>query len=159
MTPSSKCLDLIKRFEGCRLKAYPDPASPRAADPSNPALSGSPWTIGYGHTGPDVYEGLVISPEEASRLLQERVSALGGMLVRLFPMGLTQGQLDALTSFCYNVGMAAFRGSTLVRLLNGKPEDRLQRAADELLKWDKAGGREIAGLKARRQAERELFLS
>lgn len=155
MKPSQACLDLIKHFEGCSLIAYPDPASPRART-GNKALSGTPWTIGYGTTGAFVHEGLVISPGEASRLLQNRIDTIGALVVRCVPIGLSQGQLDALTSLCYNIGQQAFRGSTLLRLIN---ERKLAEAANELLKWNHAGGKVMPGLTLRREAERALFTS
>lgn len=185
MIPSPRCLSLIMEFEGCSLRAYPDPVSPlakairsRESDPKKSieeggtgvipldrtlygepwaiGLSGSPWTIGYGHTGPEVREGMVISPAEASRLLYNRVQAIGGLVLKALVRDPSQGQLDALTSLCYNIGQGAFRGSILLRLLN---EKRPLEAANEFCKWDKAGGQLNPGLQRRREAEKQLFLS
>ena len=71
-------LQLIKSWEGCRLCAYPDPAS-----------GGAPWTIGYGHTGPEVHQGLAISQQQAEAWLAEDIAtaaaAVDRLLVSLLP--------------------------------------------------------------------------
>ena len=74
----------------------------------------------------------------------------------LVTVPLTQGQYDALSCFIFNIGAKKFRGSTLLRKLN---DGDYKGAADELLRWTKAGGRELSGLVKRRKAERSLFLS
>ncbi|MNQ87056.1 Lysozyme RrrD [compost metagenome] len=68
----------------------------------------------------------------------------------------TQEQFDALVSFTYNLGINALKGSTLLRKLNSGDYEG---AADEFLKWNKAGGKILSGLTRRREAERMLFLS
>lgn len=146
MEPSSACFDLIKRFEGCKLTAYQDP--------------GGTWTIGYGHTGLEVKDGMSITQPWAEWYLKQDVKKAASSVYSLtIPLELTQGQLDALVSFVYNLGAGAFESSTLRRLLlNGSPE----LAADEFLKWVhmKEGDDEVVaqGLLDRRRAERALFL-
>lgn len=136
--------ELIKKFEGCRLKAYPDPGT-----------GGDPWTIGWGHTGPDVFPGLTITQAQADSLFEKdikpRVKSVKEMIKREY----TDDQLCALLSFAYNCGTVALQKSTLLRYFNeGKTLD----AADQFLLWNRAGGRILSGLTKRRQAERELFL-
>lgn len=113
------------------------------------------WTIGYGDTE-NVTPGLVISLAEADQRLLRRVERdfLPGVLAALTRTP-AQCQLDATVSLAYNVGVAAFRGSTLVRMFN---DGDTQGAADQFPRWDKAGGQSIKGLRRRRAAERALFL-
>lgn len=133
---------LIQSFEQCRLTAYRD--------------GGGVLTIGWGHTGPDVKEGLVWTQEEADLWLDiDAHEAL--QAVNSAGLGqLTQNEFDALVCFTFNVGVVAATQSTLFRLLRA---GRLGSAAAEFVKWDHDNGKEIAGLKRRREAERELFLA
>ena len=86
---------LLKTWEGCRLSAYPDPAS-----------GGAPWTIGYGNTGPDVVPGLTITQQQADALLQKDVGHVASAVERLLPgVAPLPRQRDALISFCFNVGV------------------------------------------------------
>lgn len=130
--------------EGVRLKAYPDPGT-----------GGDPWTIGVGHTG-GVQPGDVITHEEAMAFLADDVQSAEKCVTRCVKVAITQAQFDALVSFVFNVGCGAFSGSTLLKKLNAEDEEG---AANEFLKWDKAGGRVMAGLAKRREAEREMFLA
>jgi len=138
-------IDLIKQSEGCRLTAYPDPAT-----------GGDPWTIGYGHTGSDVHPGKVITQAEADRLLDEDFDLFERGVKRLVTVELTQGQFDALVCFSFNVGLGALQQSTLLKMINAGDFDG---AAKQFLRWDKAAGKVMAGLTKRRQAESELFLA
>ena len=100
---------LLKTWEGCRLSAYPDPAS-----------GGAPWTIGYGHTGPDVVPGRTITQQQADAFLQTDVADAACALERLLPgVSLLPRQRDALISFCFNVGVGALETSTLRKRLTG----------------------------------------
>lgn len=144
MTPSKQCLELIKLFEGCRLKSYLD------ARPTDKR-----WTVGFGATGSNIGPETVWTQAQADQDLMNRVEAIGRIVTFKVQPLLTQNQLDALCCFVYNVGTGAFGGSSLLRCLNGREFDK---AADELLKWDKAGGVVLKGLTQRRQAERALFL-
>ena len=139
---SQKGLDLIKKYEGLKLKAYLCPANV--------------WTIGYGSTGPHVKEGMTITEEEAEQLLKDDVLRFEDCINDGINVELTQDQFDALVSFAFNVGCKAFMGSTLRKLIN---EGNKTAAAQQLLRWDKAGGKVLAGLARRRADERALFLS
>ena len=97
MEISAAGLDLLKRFEGCRLEAYPDPGS-----------GGAPWTIGYGHTGAEVVPGLVITQAQAEAWLRADLAQSQRALETLLAgVVLNQGQWEALLSFCFNVGAGA----------------------------------------------------
>lgn len=137
-------IPLIKRFEGCRLKAYPDPGT-----------GGAPWTIGYGHTGPDVHPGLCISQEQADALLAQDYTVHESAVRRLVKAPLTENQLGALTSLVFNIGAHNFATSTLLRLLS---QHLYNEAAEQFEKWTRAAGRVLPGLVTRRQAEKALFL-
>ena len=145
MRVSEAGMRLIKESEGCVLKAYPDPAT-----------GGEPWTIGYGHTGADVRPGKVIDQAEADRLLDEDVDLFERGVNRLVNVDLTQGQFDALVCFAFNLGLGALQQSTLLKLLNAGDYEG---AAKQFGRWNRASGREMAGLTKRRQAESELFLT
>lgn len=137
-------IDLIKSCEGCRLEAYPDPGT-----------GGDPWTIGYGHTG-GIDKGMTITQEQADEFLVSDIAIVAGGVDNLVTFDLTPNQFAAIVCFAYNVGLDNLAKSTLLRCVNaGHPQD----AAQEFLKWDRAAGIVMAGLTARRQAERQLFLS
>lgn len=142
MRTSDAGLALIQEFEGCRLTVYRD--------------SVGVLTIGYGHTGKDVRSGLHISQDEASALLRIDVRSAEDDIHTQIQAPLTQPQFDALVSFVFNLGGGNLHKSTLRKLLNAGD---YRAAADEFLKWDRAGGKKLAGLTRRREAERALFLS
>lgn len=143
MKPSDACKSIIRNFEGIRTRAYKCPAG---------VLS-----IGYGHTGPDVTEGMTISEGQAELLLDEDLGKVARQVeYALDGAPVNQNQLDALCAFVYNIGAGAFGLSTLLKLIK---RGEMKKAADEFLKWNKAGGRELKGLTRRRQAERRLFLA
>ncbi|MNL10554.1 Lysozyme RrrD [compost metagenome] len=131
----------IKTAEGLRLTAYKD--------------GGGVWTIGYGHTGADVREGLTIPLSEAERLLTRDLRVAENHVNGAVKVKLTQNQFDALVSFVYNVGGEAFRSSTMLKKLN--TGDYLG-AADQFPRWNKDNGKVVDGLTNRRREERELFL-
>lgn len=133
---------LVQEFEGCRLDAYRCPA-------------GVP-TIGYGATGPDIRMGMVWTQEQADARLVEDLARFADGVERLVEVDLSDNQFAAIVSFAFNVGLGAFRDSTLLRKLNAG--DYLG-AADQLPRWNKGGGRVLPGLTRRRAAERDLFLS
>jgi lysozyme len=137
-------MDLAKQFEGCELKAYPDPA--RGWDLP---------TIGYGCTGPDITRDTVWTQAQADAELEQRMTGFGESVDRLVKVPITDEQKGALADFAYNLGPVALQNSTLLRLLNG---GNAQGAADEFKKWVKAGGVTLPGLVKRRDAERALFL-
>jgi GH24 family phage-related lysozyme (muramidase) len=133
---------LLKTWEGCRLSAYPDPAS-----------GGAPWTIGYGHTGPDVVPGLTITQQQADAFLRKDVADAASAVERLLPgVSLLPRQRDALISFCFNVGVGALETSTLrKRLLAGESTALVLK--EELPRWCKGPHGPVEGLKKRRAAE------
>jgi GH24 family phage-related lysozyme (muramidase) len=133
---------LLKTWEGCRLCAYPDPAS-----------GGAPWTIGYGHTGAEVVEGLTITQEQAEAWLNKDVAEAAVAVGQLLSgVTLTARQRDALISFCFNVGGGALERSTLRKcLLAG--ESPAVVIAQELPRWHKGPNGPLEGLKRRRAAE------
>ena len=134
---------LTEAFEGVRLDAYPDPAS-----------GGDPWTIGYGHTGPDVTPGLSINIDQADALLVRDIATSEAAVISAVSGRLTQHQFDALVDFAFNVGTDAFRSSTLLRMVNLAD----YAAADlEFAKWIRAAGKVFPGLVKRRAAEARWF--
>ncbi|WNJ77764.1 lysozyme [Cedecea neteri] len=146
MQISDKGIALIKQFEGCCLTAYQD--------------SVGVWTIGYGWTNPvdgkQVKAGMTITQEVAERLLKTGLVSYENDVSKLVKVKLTQGQFDALVSFTYNLGARSLSTSTLLKKLNAGD---YRGAADEFPRWNKAGGKVLAGLTRRREAERSLFLS
>ena len=134
-------LEIIRDFEGLRLRAYPD-------------LTGI-LTIAWGHTGPDVYEGQVITQDEAEDLLDADVLKVEQNIKLVVKVPLNEYQSAALISFTFNLGIGNLKKSTLLKKLNNKDYNG---AADEFLRWNKAGGKVYEGLTRRRTAERKLFL-
>ena len=137
----NKAVELVKGFEGFSQKAYLCPA-------------GVP-TIGYGHTG-NIRPTDTITQTEAEALLKKDLEQFEAGVKKVVKVPLNENQLAALTSFAYNVGLGAFNNSTLVKQLN---EGRYDLAADQLLRWTKAAGKELKGLVRRRAAERAVFLT
>lgn len=154
---------ICHHYEQLRLEAYPDPGSPRAKAMRAgrpPAeyrrLSGAPWTIGYGDTGPDVVEGLVITEQEANKRFARRMAIEFEPAVRAaVNVPLNQRQFDALASIFYNAGVGALSASTLMRMLN---LGDFAGAAAQFPRWNKSGGQVMKGLQRRREAERLVFL-
>ena len=137
---NKETIDLVKKFEGCRLTAYIDPVGI--------------WTIGYGHTA-GVTPGMTITQEIADDMLNEDLELFASGVKKVVNVPINEYQLGALTSFSYNVGLGNLRGSTLLKKLNARDYNG---AADEFRKWNKAGGKVMNGLIRRREAERDLFL-
>jgi lysozyme len=137
-------MKLIKSFEGLKLRAYPDPAS-----------GGAPWTIGFGTTK-DVLPGMIITRAQAEALLRRDLSRIEREVNRLVKVEINQNMFDALVSFAHNLGIGSLKRSTLLKKLN---QGDLRGAADQLLRWNRARGRTMAGLTRRREAERDLFLA
>lgn len=143
MLISRNGIELIKRFEGCKLTAYKCPAGK--------------LTIGYGHTGDDVTEGLTISQEDANDLLFDDVLCFENGVNNLVKgLDLSQGMFDALVCFAYNVGLTNLKKSTLLKLLK---DGKVLEASEEFVKWNKSNGKVLDGLTKRRAAEADLFLS
>lgn len=139
MKTSVAGLAFIKHWEGTRLVAYRD--------------SGGVWTIGVGHTGPDVVAGRRITDAEATALLAADVAEAEAAVARV-SVPLSQNQYDALVSFAFNVGNGAFLSSTLLRKLNAGDYDAVPGQLD---RWVNDNGRRVQGLVNRRKAEGELW--
>lgn len=140
---SAAGMNLLKLSEGSRNRVYRD--------------ENGLATIGYGHRllHTETFPNGIDEPH-ASALLALDVCAAEEAVQRLVKVPLTQGQFDALVDFCFNLGAAKLTASTLLKFLNhGRYDD----AAEQLLRWDHAGGHEIDALKARREAEAELWRS
>lgn len=139
-------IELVKSYEGLQLKAYLCPANV--------------WTIGYGNTfyedGTKVKEGDEITVERAEELLEFVYDKFEFEVVEMLKVHITENQLGALVSFAFNLGSGALKKSTLLKLVNVQD---FSGAADEFLKWTRAGGKVLNGLVRRRSAERDLFLS
>lgn len=139
MRYSKQGMALTEQFEQCRLVAYQD--------------SAGVWTLGWGHTQ-GVEEGMTCSQEQADQWLLDDVQEAVNTVNRLVKIGLTQEEFDALVDFVFNVGSGNFERSTLLVNLNS---NEIEAAIGEFEKWDMAGGRVIAGLLRRRDAEKALF--
>lgn len=140
-------LDHVKRWEGLRLTAYPDPGS----------RNGEPWTIGYGHTSDGflkVYRGQTISTQQAEDALEYDLNETAAKVDQLVKVNLTDNQFGALVSFAFNVGVGAFAKSTLLRKLNAGDYDSVPA---ELARWNKNDGKVMRGLSNRRAAEAGLW--
>lgn len=137
--------DLIKRFEGCKLKAYKCPAGV--------------WTIGFGNTfyedGSKVEEGDVISQERADELFDVIISDFVRMTDLLVKSDVTENNFSALVSFTFNVGTGNLKKSTLLKKVNANPKDPSIRA--EFMKWTRANNVVLKGLVRRREAEAKLY--
>lgn len=157
MTTSKAGLDLIKSFESCakaigggRFQAYPDPA---------PGNNGLPVTIGWGSTrdfqGRPIKLGTVWTQEQCDRKKADDMADFERQVRAILGNApTTQGQFDALTSFAYNLGSAALRGSTLMRM--HKAGDYAGAQA-QFARWNKAGGKPMKGLSRRRAAEARMY--
>ena len=140
MTYSPDCLNLVKQSEGCQLRAYRDAVGV--------------LTIGYGHTGPEVHEGLEWTQAQADAQLAADLQIACEGMMKLVTVSLSQGQTDALTDFVFNEGVGHFRGSTLLKKLNSGFRDEVPA---ELKLWIRAGGLHPPGLAIRRQREVDLW--
>ena len=145
MEYSKNGLHLTESFEGLSLVSYPDPAT-----------GGEPWTIAYGHTGPDVHPGMTITQEQAEEFLMQDVQKAVQTVNSKVHTDLTQNEFESLVDFVFNVGAGNFAGSTLLRKINAGD---MEGAALEFEKWTHADGKVMAGLIKRRHAEAVLFLN
>ena len=141
MKISNNGLDLVKHFEGLVLEAYKCPAGV--------------WTIGYGHTK-DVQPGDEWSEDHAEHMLEVEMEEYEQYINDLVEVELNQNQFDAMVSWVYNLGVGNLQSSTLLKVLNagdyaGVPE--------QIMRWNKAGGKVLEGLTRRRQAEADLFVA
>ena len=139
------CLPLVKEFEGCKLEAYLCPAGV--------------WTIGWGHTGPEVKQGLRWTQQQADDALAADLREAHAGMLQAIPMARSYSgpRQAALTSWVFNVGAGAAADSTLRRRL-GVGEDPVKVIREELPRWNKGGGGVLQGLVRRRAAEVALFV-
>ena len=141
MRLSATGLELLKLFEGFRSRTYND-------------VNGFP-TIGYGHRLQKTESfPCGINETQAAAMLAGDVCIAEQAVSRLVKVPITQGQFDSLVDFCFNLGAGRLASSTLLKVLNC---ERYADAAEQLLRWNIAGGQENAGLKARREAEFALW--
>ena len=144
---NKETIEHLKRWEGLRLTAYPDPGS----------RDGEPWTIGYGHTSDahmKVHKGLTITEEQAEAALVHDAQEAADAIKRLVAVPLNENQMGALVSFVFNVGIGAFKKSTLLRKLNFGDYAAVP---GELMRWNKNDGKVMAGLTNRRASEGKLW--
>jgi len=144
MKTSAEGINHIREFEGERLKAY--------------KCSAGVWTIGVGHTSaagaPEVSEGMTITAAESSTILARDLASFELGVDRMLEVEVTQAQFDVLVSFAFNCGLGALKKSTLLKRVN---EGKHNAIPAELMKWTKAGGKEVSGLVRRRRAEAKLW--
>lgn len=144
-SPSKLCYELLKHHEGCKLVAY--------------QCSAKKWTIGFGNTyypdGRSVKQGDTITQAQADEYLPLILNTYAISVYQALKAYVRQYQYDALVCMCYNIGIRAFEQSTLLKLINKGSSITLIEA--EFLKWNKAGGKPIAGLTNRRKSEFHLY--
>ena len=137
MKVSKNCIDIIKKFEGCRLSAYRCPAGV--------------WTIGYGHTN-GIKEGNIITQKQADEFLLQDIEKYEVMVNSYFDRyHWTQNEFDALVSFAFNVG-------NITGLTAAGTRSKIM-IAEKMLLYNKANGTTLPGLVKRRQVEHDLFIS
>lgn len=140
-------VEFIVSMEGLELKAY--------------KCSAGVWTVGIGSTryedGTPVKKGDVITRDRALLLFKNTISIYENAVNKLVTSSINQNQYNALTSFCYNLGVSAFKGSTLLKKVNLNPND--PNITLQLNKWINAGGRPVKGLIIRRMKESKLYFS
>ena len=147
MQLNDKGKDLIKFYEGCKLVAY--------------KCSAAKDTIGYGNTfyenGTPVKPGDKISQERANELFEIIAKEFADKVKPLIKSTVTPNQFAALTSFAYNAGIGNLKSSTLLKMVNANPNDPTIDL--EFQKWNKAGGKVLAGLTKRRASESKLYFT
>lgn len=140
MRASKNALDLVKQFESCRLYAYED--------------QGGVWTVGWGTTGPGINERTSVSQGIADAMLKSDIAQLGEHITPLVGLITNQDQFDALVSLVYNIGITAFKNSTMLKKIRAHD---LKGAAEEFDKWVHVHKVVSDGLVRRRKAEKALF--
>ena len=140
MEISQQGIDLLIEREGKRHQAYRD--------------SVGVWTIGVGHTGPEVHEGLTITEEQADAYLADDLARFERCVSEALTVEPAQAQFDACVSLAFNIGCGNFNRSSVLRYTNeGEPE----KAREAFALWNRANKKVMAGLTRRRAAEAELF--
>jgi lysozyme len=147
MKLNKKGIDLLHHFEGCKLTAY--------------QCSAKVWTIGWVNTeyenGAKVRQGDTITQQRADELFLNIVTRFSLGVEKLLTKKVNENQFSALVSFAYNAGLGNLQRSTLLRLINANPNDAGIR--EQFMRWNKAGGKELAGLTRRRKAEADLYFT
>ena len=136
----SVAIGLIKKWEGLRLTAY--------------QCSAGVWTIGYGSTGPGIAKGVTWTQAQADKRLDDDLRRFAGGVFAAVSRPATPAQLGAMISLAYNIGIGAFRSSTLLRKFNAGD---VIGAGDQFLRWNRAGGKVIEGLTNRRRDELAVY--
>jgi len=139
MKISKEGISLLKKFEGCKLEAYLD-----AVDVP---------TIAYGRTK-DVKIGDICTQQQAEDWLEEELVEYEGYVEKAVTVPLEQHHFDSLVSWTYNLGPSNLTRSSMLRVLNASDYDNVP---EQIMRWNKAGGRVLAGLVRRREAEAEMF--
>lgn len=133
-------LDLIRRWEGCKLTAY--------------QCSAGVWTIGWGSTGQGIAKGVKWTQEQADKRLHDDVHRFAKGVFGSVTQAATPAQLGAMISLAYNIGISAFRSSTLLRKFNAGD---VSGAGGQFVRWNRAGGKVIDGLTNRRRDELAVY--
>ena len=144
---NAETIEHVKRLEGCKLVAYPDPGS----------RDGTPWTIGYGHTSDahmKVFKGLKITQAQADAALEYDLNETAAAVDAVVKVPLNENQFGALVSFAFNVGNEAFRTSTLLKKLNAGDYASVPA---QMARWNKNDGKVMQGLVNRRASEAGLW--
>jgi len=143
MKTSEVGIQLIQKFEGCKLKPYLCPAGL--------------WTVGYGHVignGKEAPEKQLYTQEEVDELLRTDLRRFERGVLRYCTVHLSQSQFDALVSFSFNLGLGVLQRSTLRQKILRQDGEA---ASKEILKYNKSGGQVLKGLTRRREAEYRMF--
>jgi lysozyme len=141
-------INFLKGSEGIDLNAYQD--------------TGGVWTIGYGETfnfdqNRPVQKGDKITIDTANRWLTNEANSTLDSVKQVVKVPLNNNQFAALSSFVYNIGLGAFKNSTMLKLINNKTDKNI--IANQFDKWVYVNGQISKGLKNRRDKEKKLFLS
>jgi lysozyme len=140
-------IEMMHHFEGCKLEAY--------------QCSAKVWTIGWGNTyyqdKKPVKQGDKITQDEANVLFTMVMNEFAVGVEKLLTKTVSENQFSALVCFAYNVGTGNLGVSTLLKKVNANPNDAT--IANEFLRWNKAGGKELLGLTRRRTAESKLYFT
>ena len=139
MNISQEGINLIKKFEGCKLEAY--------------KCAADVWTIGYGSTK-DVKEGNTLTQEEAEELLIKDLKVFEDAVNKAVKRSMVQCQFDALVSWTFNLGAGNLNSSTMLKKLNNQEYDEV---VPQMKRWNKANGKVLEGLIRRREAEALLY--
>jgi len=142
MKMTDEGIKLIENFESLQLKAYKCPAGI--------------WTIGYGHTS-GVTQGMTCTQAQAEQFLMQDLGTAENAVCKYVKLQINDNQFSALVSFTFNCGAGNLQSSTLLKKVNINPADATIR--NEFMKWNKGGGKVLAGLTRRRQAEADLYFS